>query len=194
MAAEVTKKLFTVNDYYSMAEAGIIGPDERVELVEGEIIQMSPIGHRHGVRVVRASTMFFEAFGRKAVISTQGTLRLNKRTEFEPDLVVFKPRADFYVSGRAKPADVLLVVEMADSSLSSDRKIKIPLYAAAGIPEVWIQDIENDLLLVYRDPREENYATSLELQRNESVSPNAFPEIRFSIDDLFGGPIVEIEE
>jgi Uma2 family endonuclease len=194
MAAEVTKKLFTVNDYYSMAEAGIIGPDERVELVEGEIIQMSPIGHRHGVRVVRASTMFFEAFGRKAVISTQGTLRLNKRTEFEPDLVVFKPRADFYASGRAKPADVLLVVEMADSSLSSDRKIKIPLYAAAGIPEVWIQDIENDLLLVYRDPREENYATSLELQRNESVSPNAFPEIRFSIDDLFGGPIVEIEE
>jgi Uma2 family endonuclease len=194
MAAEVTKKLFTVNDYYSMAEAGIIGPDERVELVEGEIIQMSPIGHRHGVRVVRASTMFFEAFGRKAVISTQGTLRLNKRTEFEPDLVVFKPRADFYASGRAKPADVLLVVERADSSLSSDRKIKIPLYAAAGIPEVWIQDIENDLLLVYRDPREENYATSLELQRNESVSPNAFPEIRFSIDDLFGGPIVEIEE
>jgi Uma2 family endonuclease len=194
MAAEVTKKLFTVNDYYSMAEAGIIGPDERVELVEGEIIQMSPIGHRHGVRVVRASTMFFEAFGRKAVISTQGTLRLNKRTEFEPDLVVFKPRADFYASGRAKPADVLLVVEMADSSLSSDRKIKIPLYAASGIPEVWIQDIENDLLLVYRDPREENYATSLELQRNESVSPNAFPEIRFSIDDLFGGPIVEIEE
>jgi Uma2 family endonuclease len=191
MAAEVTKKLFTVDEYYSMAEAGILGPDERVELVEGEIIQMSPIGHRHGVRVVRASTLFFRALDTKAVISTQGTLLLNKRTEFEPDLVVFKPRADFYASGRAKPADVLLVVEMADSSLSYDRKIKIPLYAAAGIPEVWLQAIENDLLLVYRDPRGKNYASSLELQRNESVSPIAFPEIRFSIDNLFGGPIVE---
>jgi Uma2 family endonuclease len=194
MAAEVTKKLFTVDEYYSMAEAGIIGPDERVELVEGEIIQMSPVGHRHGVRVVRASTLFFRALDRKAVISTQGTLRLNRRTEFEPDLVVFKPRADFYASGRAKPADVLLVVEMADSSLSYDRNIKIPLYAAAGIPEVWIEDIENDLLLVYRDPKAQNYGTSLELRRNESVSSIAFPEIRFSIDDLFGGSIVEPEE
>src|ERR1051326_7629157 len=148
MAAEVTKKLFTVDEYYSKAEAGIIEPDERVVLVEGEIIQMSPIGHRHGVRVVRASTMFFEAFGRKAVISTQGTLRLNNRTEFEPDLVVYKPRAAFYASGRAKPADVLLVVEMADTSLSYDRNIKIPLYAAASVPEVWIQDIKNNGLLV----------------------------------------------
>jgi Uma2 family endonuclease len=191
MAAEITKKLFTVDEYYSMAEAGIIGPDERVELVEGEIIQMSPIGHRHGVRVVRASTMFFEALGRRAVISTQGTLRLNKRTELEPDLVVFKPRADFYASGRATPADVLLVVEMADTSLSYDRNIKIPLYAAAGIPEVWIQNIKKDVLLVHRDPRGNDYATSLELQRNEFVSPIAFPENRFSIDNLFGGPIVE---
>jgi len=191
METEVTKKLFTVDEYYSMAAAGIIGPDERVELVDGEIIQMSPIGHRHGVRVVRASTLFFRALDRKAVISTQGTLRLNKRTEFEPDLVVYKPRADFYASGRAKPADVLLVVEMADSSLSYDRKIKIPLYAAANIPEVWIQDIKNDLLLVYRDPRDKNYAISLELQRTEFVSPTSFPEIRFSIDDLFGGPIAE---
>jgi Uma2 family endonuclease len=194
MAAEVTKKLFTVDEYCSMAEAGIIGPDERVELVEGEIIQMSPIGHRRGVRVVRAATMFFQAFDRRAVISTKGTLRLNKRTEFEPDLVVYKPRTDFYASGRAKPADVLLVVEMADTSLSYDRKIKIPLYAAAGIPEVWIQDIEKDVLLVYRDPRGDNYTTSLEVHRHEFVSPTAFPEIRFSVDDLFGGPIVEPEE
>src|SRR5215471_11441054 len=124
MEAEVTKKLFTVDEYYKLAKAGIIGPDERVELVEGEIIQMSPIGHRHGVRVVRASTLFFRALDKKAVISTQGTLRLNKRTEFEPDLVVYKPRADFYASGRARPADVLLVVEMADTSLIYDRNVK----------------------------------------------------------------------
>jgi Uma2 family endonuclease len=191
MAAEVTKKLFTVDEYYSMAKAGIIAPDERLELVEGEIIQMSPIGHRHGVRVVRGSTLFFEALGRKGVISTQGSLRLSRRTEVEPDLVVFKPRADFYASGRATPADVLLVVEMADTSLTYDRNVKIPLYARAGILEVWIQDIKKDVLLVYRDLRGNNYATALEMRRDESVSPIAFPEIRFSIDDLFGGPIVE---
>ena len=186
MAAEVTKKLFTVDEYYSMAEAGIIGPDERVELVEGEIIQMSPIGHRHGVRVVRGSTLFFRALDRKAVISTQGTLRLNRRTELEPDLVVYKPRADFYASGRAKPADVLLVVEMADISLSYDRKIKIPLYAAAGIPEVWIQDINGDILHVFRDPEGNRYVTSTQLKAGDFVSPLAFPEIRFSINDIFG--------
>jgi len=121
MAAEVTKKLFNVDEYLSMAEAGIIGPEERLELVEGEIIQMSP----------------------------------------------------------------------ADTSLSYDRNIKIPLYAAAGIPEVWIQYIKKDLLLVCRDPHRNSYATFLEMRRDEFVSPVAFPKIRFSIDDLFGGPIVE---
>jgi len=191
MAAEVTKKLFTVDEYYSMAKAGIIGPEERVELVEGEIIEMSPIGHPHGVRVVRASTLLIEAFGRKAVVSTQGSLRLNKRTELQPDFVVFKPRPDFYAARRPTPADVLLVIEVAQTSLSYDRNIKVPLYARAEIPEVWIQDLKKDSLLVHRDPRGNSYAAFLEMRRDEFVSPVAFPEIRFSIDDLFGGPIVE---
>jgi Uma2 family endonuclease len=191
MAAEVTKKLFTVDDYYSMAKAGIIGPEDRVELVEGEIIEMSPIGHPHGVRVVRASTLLIEAFGRNAVVSTQGSLRLNRRTELQPDLVIFKPRSDFYAARRPTPADVLLVIEVAQTSLSYDQNVKIPIYARTGIPEVWIQDLKKDVLLVYRDPRGNNYADSIELRRDEFVSPTAFPEIRFSIDDLFGGPIVE---
>ena len=191
MAAEFTKKLFTVDEYYSMAKAGIIGPEERVELVEGEIIEMSPIGHPHGVRVVRGSTLLIEAFGRKAVVSTQGSLRLNRKTELQPDFVVFEPRPDFYAARRPTPADVLLVVEVAQTSLSYDQNVKIPLYAKAGIPEVWTQDMKKDVLLVYRDPHGDNYATCLELGRNDSLSPIAFPEIRFSVDDLFGGPIVE---
>src|SRR5262249_47034812 len=153
------------------------GPEERLELVEGEIIEMSPIGHPHGVRVVRSSTLFIRAFGEKAVVSTQGSLRLNWRTELQPDFVVFKPRSDFYAARRPTPADVLLVVEVAQTSLSYDRKVKVPLYAKAGIPEVWIQDLKKDVLLVYRDPRGDNYATFLELQRKDVVSPTAFPEI-----------------
>ena len=191
MRTEITKKLFTVDEYHRMGEAGIFGPEERVELIDGEIIQMSPIGHRHMVCVNRANTMFIVAFGRRAVVSPQNPVQLSDWTEPQPDLVVFKPRSDFYAAKKPTPDDVLFAVEVADTTLRFDRNVKVPRFAAAGIPEVWIEDLKKELLLVYRDPRGDNYATSLTLRRADSVSPVAFPDIRFSIDDLFGEPVVE---
>jgi Uma2 family endonuclease len=191
MATEITKKLFTVDEYHRMAEAGILGPEERLELIDGEIIQMSPIGHAHWVAVNRASLLFFEAFRRNAVVSTQNSVRLSGWTEPQPDVTVFKPRSDLYAAKKPTPADVLLIVEVADSTLRFDRNVKVPLYAAAGIPEVWIEDLNNDCLLVYRDPHAEGYRSTVTLKREDSVSPIAFPEIHFTIDDLLGEPVAE---
>ena len=189
MATEILKKRFTTGDFHLMVEAGILAEHDRVELIEGEIIQMSPVGHRHWVRVNRPNNLFVRAFGERAVISCQSSVELSECSEPQPDIVVFKPRSDFYAGKNPTPADVLLVIEVADSSLRYDREIKIPLYARAGIPEYWIEDAKRDVLHVHRDPAGETYATSFELQRNDVIAPLAFPDLQFSIDHLLGEPI-----
>jgi Uma2 family endonuclease len=190
MATEILKKRFTTGDFHLMAEAGILAEHDRVELIDGEIIEMSPIGHRHRVRVARLHTLFVRAFGDLAVVICQASIELNEWSESEPDLVVLKPRADFYAGKPWAPGDVFFVMEVADSSLRYDRKIKVPLYARAGIPEYWIEDAKRDVLHVYRDPAGETYATSLELRRTDVIAPLALPDIQFSIDHLFGDPIL----
>jgi Uma2 family endonuclease len=192
MATEVLKKHFTVRDYHRMAEAGIIRPEERVELIEGEIIQMSPIGHRHHVRVTRTNTLFVRAFGDRAVVSCQSSIELNEWTEPQPDLVVYKPRSDFYAAKKPTLDDVLLVMEISDTSLRYDRNIKIPLFSSTGIPEVWIQDVAEDIVYVYRDPRGRSYAETFEVRRGNVISPLAFPDIQFALEDLLGPPVPEL--
>jgi Uma2 family endonuclease len=191
MSAEIIKKRFTVDEYHRMVEVGILEPKERVELIDGEIVEMSPIGHRHWVRVTRVNTLFFKAFGDRAVVSVQNSVRLNDWTEPEPDLVVFKPRPDFYAGKRPTPQDISFVMEVADTSLRYDRNVKVPLFAAAGIPEVWVEDARNDLLYVYRDPRGGSYSVMIEAKRGDFISPLAFPDIQFPIDHLLGEPIDE---
>ena len=186
MSTEVIKKRFTVDEYYRMAEAGILRPEDRLELIDGEIIQMSPIGLRHMGRVNRANTLLIRAFGEKAVVSPQNPVQLSDWTEPQPDIVVFKPRSDFYESKKPTPSDVFLVMEISDTSLGYDLKIKLPYFAAALIPEVWIQDINGDILHVFRDPEGNRYVTSTQLKAGDFVCPLAFPEIRFSINDIFG--------
>lgn len=192
MPTEVIKKHFTVADYHGMAKAGIIRPEERVELIEGEIIQMSPIGHRHHVRVTRTNTLFVRAFGDRAIVSCQSSIELNRWTEPQPDLVVYKPRSDFYAAKKPTPDDVLLVMEISDTSLRYDRNIKIPLFAAAAIPEVWIQDVAEDIVYVYRDPRGRSYSTTFEVRRGNVISPLALPDIQFVLEELLGPPVPEL--
>lgn len=186
MEIEVTKKLFTVDDYYRMAEVGIIGPEERVELIDGEIIRMSPPGNRHVACVNRANTAFVEAFGRRAIVSVQNPLRLNIYNEPQPDIVVLKPRTDFYDSTRLAPEHVFFVLEISDTSLAFDRKIKLARYAASGVPEVWIEDLKHDRLLVFRDPEGKSYKSSLTFRQGDSISPLAFPDAVFKVEQLLG--------
>jgi Uma2 family endonuclease len=184
MQVETTKKLFTVRDYHCMAEAGIFGPEERVELIEGEILEMSPIGRRHVGCVNRANRLFITKAGDRVVVSIQNSLELSDYTEPEPDVVLLKPRADDYAAKTVSAEDVLLVIEVAQTTLNYDRSRKLPLYAAAGVPEVWIEDLKNDLLLVYRHPSAKTYSTSLVLRRGESISPLALPDVILSVDEL----------
>jgi hypothetical protein len=186
MSIEVTKKRFTVDEYYQMAKAGILGPGDRVELIEGEIIEMSPIGDRHATRVLRAIDFLSRAFAGRALVNVQNPLQLSDYTEPQPDLVVLKLRADYYSSKKIRAEDALLVIEVSDTTIRYDRNIKLPLYAAAGIPEVWIEDLESGQLLVYRNPVNKIYSTRLNFRRGESISLLAFPDITFIVEDLLG--------
>lgn len=186
MPTEVIKKRFTVDEYYRMAEAGILGPEDRVELIDGQIIQMSPIGTRHAARVSRAMAQFNRALGSRAVVGPGSPVQLSDWTEPEPDVVVFKPKADFYEMQKPTPTDVLLVVEVSDTSLHYDMQVKLPFYAEAGIPEVWIEDVSSDVLHVFREPAGNNYGVTLALKRGDVISPLAFPDIAIAISDLVG--------
>jgi Uma2 family endonuclease len=184
MQVETTKKLFTVRDYHRMAEAGIFGPEERVELIEGEILEMSPIGHRHPISVNRANRLFITKAGDRAVVSIQNSLELSHFTEPQPDVVLLKPRADDYAGKKVHAEDTLLVIEVAQTTLNYDLRRKLPLYASAAVPEVWIEDLKNDLLLVYRQPSSNTYLTSLVLRRGEAISPLALPDVILTVEEL----------
>ena len=192
MLMETTRKLFTADEYFKMARVGLFD-DQRVELIEGEIIELSPIGHPHEVSVNRANAFFTEAFGRTALVSIQNSMKLNWRNVPQPDVVVFKPRDDFYDARRPTPEDVLFVVEVSDSSFRKDRNIKLPLFAAAGIPEAWIEDLQHDSILVFREPEGRSYRTQLTFRLGDSITPIAFPNFTFRVDDLLGEPVAEKE-
>jgi Uma2 family endonuclease len=186
MLADVTKRLFTVDEYYRMADAGIFTEDDRVELIEGEIIQMSPIGHQHMVCVNRANDLLVSALKGRAVVSIQNPLRLNRYNEPQLDVVVFKWRADYYASKPYTLDDALFVVEVSDTTLRYDTRIKLPVYAAAGVPEVWIENLQENLLLVCRDPVSKAYKTQLTLRHGDFAIPLTFSDVRFRIEDLLG--------
>jgi Uma2 family endonuclease len=186
MRIEATKKLFTVDEYYRMADAGILTREDRVELIDGEIIEISPIGGRHLGCVNAANAVFNHAFAGKVVVSVQNPLQLSNYTEPEPDLVLLKFRNDSYRGKKPEAADALLVVEVADTTFAYDSKVKLPRYAAAGVPEVWIENLVDDLLLVYRNPEGNTYKTSLRLKTTDSVSVELFPDVVFAVSDLLG--------
>jgi len=186
MEIEVAKKLFTVDEYHRMGEAGIFHPEARLELIEGEVIEMSPVGDRHIVCVNRANALFSARLAGKAMVSVQNPVRLGRYTEPQPDILLAPWRDDFYASHRLSAKDALLVIEISDSTVRYDRNRKMPLYAKAGVRELWLENLQEDLILVYRDPQPESFATSLVFERGESLSMTAFPQISFTVDELLG--------
>lgn len=186
MAVVVLRRRFNVDDYYRMAEAGILGADERVELLDGEVVPMSPIGRRHQACVDRLTQLFVARCQGRAVVRVQGPVRLDEYWEPEPDLSLLRPRNDFYDEGHPGPADVLLLVEVCDTSIEADRRIKLPQYARTGIAEAWLLNIEADTLEVYRQPAAGAYAERTVVRGDERVAPLAFPDLTVSVSDLLG--------
>ncbi|KGQ22339.1 Uma2 family endonuclease [Thermus filiformis] len=167
-----TRYRFTV-EAFEKAFQGV----PRVELLKGEVYQMSPTGPRHFVTVVRLDKRLQEALGERALVAVQSPLRLSQDSEPEPDLMVLKPPLERYAERLPTPEDVLLLVEVADTSLEHDREVKLPLYAEAGIPEVWLVNLKENLLEVHRHPREGRYREILLLSPEEAARPLAFPEV-----------------
>jgi Uma2 family endonuclease len=169
-----------------MVGAGILGEDDRVELVEGEILELPPIGDWHAATVDRLHYVFARRLGDRAIVRDQNPLRLSERSEPEPDLVVVRPRSDFYAGGHPTPEDALLVVEVMDTSASYDRSVKVPLYARAGLREVWLIERDRPFVEVYDEPAGDVYRSVHLYMRGERVAPAAFGELDFSVDEILG--------
>ena len=181
------RRKLDVNAYYALAEAGILGEDDRVELVDGDIIEMVPIGQGHSGTVNRLNEVLVLACQGRAVVSVQNPIRLDQRNEPQPDFAILRLRDDFYAVGeRAGPADVLAIIEVSDSSLRYDRTVKLELYARSGIPEYWIVDLGRRTLTVHRRPTPAGFDDISTLGPGERVNLALVPGIVVKIDKVFG--------
>ena len=182
MATAVTRKRFTVDEYQRMGQVGILGPEDRVELIDGEILAMTPIGARHNACVSSGNRALVRAAGDDALVLPQGSVRLSTYSEPEPDLVLLRPRPDFYASQHASAKDILLIVEIAESSLPYDRDIKARLYAEAGVPEYWIADLTTNTLWRYTSPERGAYHAIEQSHRGQSIAPQQLPSCEVAGD------------
>ena len=167
-----------------MAELGFLAPDARVELIGGEIHDMSPIGPLHSGVTIRLNRLFSLAAKGRWIVSTQNPVGLDNYSEPEPDVVLLKPAPDDYVSHHPAPDDVLLLIEVADSSLDFDRQKKLPVYARAGVPEVWIINLQESVIEVFREPHFTDYGQKAIVRSGEKASPAAFPDVKVDVADL----------
>ncbi|HYH86299.1 MAG TPA: Uma2 family endonuclease [Pyrinomonadaceae bacterium] len=186
MSRELAKRWITSDEYERMGEAGVFPPDARLELIEGEIYAMSPIGSPHAACVKFLSELLSRLFGGKLIVSVQDPIRLNDFSEPQPDLALLRWRDDFYRGAHPTPADVLLVVEVADTTVVTDRSVKIPLYARAGIQEVWLVNIPDELIEIYADPAGDAYRIAVHTVRGERAQSLTLKELAVSVGDLLG--------
>ena len=186
MRTETSRKWFTVDDYYRMGEVGILSDNDRTELIEGEIIEMSPIGSPHMNAVNRATMIFARGIGDRVVVSVQNPAFMDRFNLPQPDVVLIRPREGFYGDGKPYPEDVVLLIEISDSSLRFDRKVKVPIYARSGVREVWIIDLQNAVIHVYRDPKDKTYDSIETKHRDETIAPQGCPDFKVKVSDLLG--------
>ena len=180
----LTKK-FTVKQYHQMGENNIFHPEERLELIKGEIIKMPPIGLKHSHKVNRLTNLLAYELHNKAIISVQNPIQLDNYSEPQPDLVLVKFREDFYENKPIQPEDIYLLIEISDSTIKYDQEVKIPLYAENNIKEVWIFNINNNLLEVYRKPENNYYKNIAKLTSTNAISPLDFPNLIINLSEIF---------
>lgn len=186
MSVQYQKRYFNVDEYYKMAEVGLLSPDDHVELIEGEIVEMSPIGKTHGGTVKRSNKFINRQLGDAVIVSVQDSVRLDDFSEPQPDLALLKPRKDFYTNSHPTPEDVLVVVEVSDASLNYDRNVKLPLYARAGIPEAWLVVLAKDVIEVHSEPRNGKYQKVHRLKRGKTLVSPTIPAFSCRVEDLLG--------
>jgi Uma2 family endonuclease len=186
MAVSIQLWQFTVRDYDRMLASGILNEDDRVELIDGEVREMSPIGERHASTVNRLNHLLVECVGRQAIVSVQNPVVLDDLTKPQPDLVLLRWQDDFYAARAVHAHDVLLVIEVSDTTLEYDRLEKLPRYAAAGIDEAWIIDVFGQSIEHYSQPQGGGYRKMETLEHGQTIRSIALPHLILEVDAVLG--------
>ena len=181
MTTPIKRRAFSVDEYHAMVEAGILTKHDHVELLDGEIIAMVPIGSGHASCVMRLSRMLSEAVGKRAIVSVQGPVRLDETSEPQPDLMLLKWQDDFYAAAHPTPADVLLLIEVSDTTVAFDKNVKLSLYARSMIPEVWIVNLPERTIEAYSAPSGVEYTESRWVGEDGALSPVCFEDVSLPV-------------
>jgi len=176
---------FTVQQYHLMHEAGVFTEGDRYELINGEIREMSPIGIKHAVCVAKTTRFFQIRLGDRIFVWTQNPIILSDHSEPQPDIAILKWRDDFYAEALPTPDDILLIIEVADSTISYDRDVKMPLHAANGIPEMWLFDVNQQIIEGYSQPSASGYKRIQRYEQGDALSLLAFPDVTLNWESLF---------
>jgi Uma2 family endonuclease len=184
MPVAITRRLFDADEYHKMGQAGILSRDDRVELIDGEILAMTPIGPRHSAAVNRATRQLVRIVGDHAIAQVQSSVRLSRFNEPEPDIVLLGPRSDFYASHLPGAPDIFLIIEIAESSLDYDREVKSRIYARAGVREYWLVDLVVRTVSCYSEAHEGAYAASRQAAAGQSIAPTVLPQCAIPVDAL----------
>lgn len=186
MSVETRRRLFTVDEFQHMASVGILSPDNRLELIDGVVVEMTPTHPPQASTVRRLVEMIFGRLAHHATIGVRSPIVLNERSQLVPDLSVAHRRNDFYREAHPRPEDLHFLIEVADSSTERDRREKSPLYASSGVPEMWLVVLPDKRVEVHRHPRGETYETVEILHRGDAVAPRDFPDAGLSVDEILG--------
>jgi Uma2 family endonuclease len=186
MAIGVRTRRFSVDEYHRMIWAGILKEDDCVELIEGDIIEMTPIGPRHAVCVAGLTEHFVRFLSTRAVVWAQSPICLGPHSEPQPDVALVTPPRTRYGEAHPGAEDLFLIIEIADTTVEDDRTRKIPLYARAGIPESWLVDLPGEAIEVYRDPAQDGYRDVRTVRRGQTLAPLAFPGVTLTADEILG--------
>ena len=186
MRAKTERRKFTAAEYHLMAKTGILHEDDRVELIEGDIVQMAPIGSRHAGRVKRVNRLVSRRVGDDALVGVQDPISLGESCEPEPDISLLRYRDDFYANSHPGPADIFLLIEVADSSLEYDRETKAIVYARHGIPELWIVNLISRRVEVYRSPGPDGYRDVFSATGDDVLSPGLLPQLALTPREILG--------
>ena len=186
MSSQLAKHWITADEYERMGEAGIFPPDSRLKLIEGEVYEISPIGSPHAACVTFLSMFLSRLLGERFIVLTQNPIRLDDFSEPQPDIALLRWRDDYYRTAHPRPADIVLLVEVADTTLQTDRLVKTPLYAKASIPEVWIVNVGEERVEVYAEPSNDTYQVFRSFQRGEEAQSYSVPKLAVNVSELLG--------
>lgn len=184
MSTQPARRPFTTSEYHRLIEIGILTENDRVELLNGEVIEMAPIGPRHAACVDRLAEFLQGKIRKQGIIRVQSLIELSEHSEPEPDITVLSRSSDFYVGGHPTPADILIVIEVADATLDTDRRVKLPAYARAGIPEVWLVNLIEDRIEVHSRPNRDVYQEIRICLSGDRVISPTLPKLKLQADDI----------